>query len=56
MRNSFEFEELDEPVDLQVHTRVPEKWLLLDSETGQVYVGNKGGYWDRLHKVIRSED
>lgn len=56
MRNSFEFEELDEPVDLQVHTRVPAKWLLLDSETGQVYVGNKGGYWDRLDPVIKTKE
>lgn len=56
MRNSFEFEELDEPVNLKVYTRVPAKWMLMDSETGQVYIGNKNGYWDRLDPVIKKED
>jgi hypothetical protein len=32
----------------------PTKWILMDRETGQIYQGNPGGYWDRLdpvHKV-----
>lgn len=53
MRNSFEFEELDESVTLQVHTLSPKKWMLIDRETGQVYTGNKNGYWDRLEPVIK---
>ena len=53
MRNSFEFEELDETVTLQVYTLSPKKWMLVDRETGQVYTGNKNGYWDRLEPVIK---
>jgi len=26
---------------------------LLDRETGQIYQGNSGGYWDRLDPVIK---
>lgn len=53
MRNSLEFEETDQPIDLKVNTKSPSKWLLIDRETGQVYQGNKGGYWDRLDPVIK---
>jgi hypothetical protein len=31
----------------------PSKWLLVDRETGQVYQGNAGGYWDKLKTVER---
>jgi len=55
MRDSFEFEELDEDVILKVQTLAPTKWLLIDRETGQVYVGSKKGYWDRLDPVIKKE-
>ena len=55
MRNGFEFEELDEPVDLQVHTISPTKWMLIDRETGQVYTGNNNGYWDRLEPITKKE-
>lgn len=55
MRNGFEFEELNEAVDLEIHTRVPTKWMLMDRETGQVYVGNKNGFWVRLDPVIKKE-
>jgi hypothetical protein len=27
-------------VDLSIHTRVPDKWILIDMETGQVYRGS----------------
>jgi hypothetical protein len=56
MRNSFEFEELDEAVTLQVYTLSPKKWMLIDRETGQVYTGNEGGYWDRLDPVIKQKE
>jgi hypothetical protein len=53
MRNPKEFKELADSVDLIVHTRSPEKWILLDRETGETYQGNTGGYWDRLDPVIK---
>jgi hypothetical protein len=47
-RNHHTYLELENPVDLVVHTKSPQKWLLIDRETGQVYEGNKTGAWDRL--------
>jgi hypothetical protein len=55
MRNPKEFKELADSVDLIVHTRSPEKWILLDRETGETYQGNVGGYWDRLDPVIKNK-
>jgi hypothetical protein len=55
MRNPKEFKELGDSVDLIVHTRSPEKWILLDRETGETYQGNNGGYWDRLDPVIKNK-
>jgi hypothetical protein len=53
MKKIKEFEEFDEPVDLVVHTKCPEKWLLIDRETGEIYQGNYAGHWDRLDPVIK---
>ncbi len=39
------------PVDLVVHTKAPEKWKLIDMETGQEYIGSaepgEYGLWIR---------
>jgi hypothetical protein len=47
-----EVEEYDEPTDLTIHTKAPGKWLLIDLETGQEYIGSKTpnlyGKWMRL--------
>jgi hypothetical protein len=55
-RNSFVFKEEKNAISLTVKTLSPEKWLLIDRETGQVYQGNPGGYWDRLDPAKRKED
>jgi len=55
MREQKKFEELVEPIDLIVHTRCPEKWILIDKETGEIYQGNSNGYWDRLDPVIKDK-
>ena len=47
-RNQYVYPELEQPVDLVVHTKSPQKWILIDRETGQVYVGNDRGVWDKL--------
>jgi len=44
----------DQAIILKVKTKRPEKWLLIDRETGQVYQGNTNGYWDRLDPVIKN--
>lgn len=31
--------ELKEPITLTVYTKCPEKWMLVDKETGEVYIG-----------------
>lgn len=51
-RKQLIFKEEDSEVFLVVKTLAPTKWLLLDRETGQMYQGNPGGYWDRLDPVI----
>lgn len=38
---SFSAPSLEEPVVLSVTTKCPEKWLLVDRETGQVYEGSR---------------
>ena len=42
-RNSMIFgkkTELKNDIELKIITRFPEKWILIDSETSQVYSGN----------------
>ena len=55
MKKIKEFIEFDSPIDLIVHTRCPEKWLLIDRETGKIYQGNSVGHWDRLDPVIKNK-
>jgi hypothetical protein len=55
MRKQKEFKEVDDPIDLIVHTKSPEKWMLIDKETGEIYQGNAGGYWDRLDPVFKNK-
>jgi len=47
-----EVEEFSSAVNLTIHTKAPGKWLLIDLETGQEYIGsavpNKYGRWLRL--------
>ena len=54
MRSGRPIKELRDPIILQVTTKCPDKWLLIDTETGQAYQGNEGGYWDRLDPVIKN--
>ena len=53
MRFNKEYTSLNEAVDLNVHTKSPTKWILIDRETGQTYQGNDNGCWDRLDPVIK---
>jgi hypothetical protein len=47
-RNHHVYPEIKNPIDLVVHTKSPEKWILLDRETGETYVGSADGYWQKL--------
>ena len=55
MRKGRDIPVTEHPTVLTVNTRCPEKWVLVDTETGQTYKGNAGGYWDRLDPVKREE-
>jgi hypothetical protein len=55
MRNAKKFKELADPINLIVHTKSPEKWILIDKETGETYQGSSGGHWDRLDPVIKNK-
>jgi hypothetical protein len=46
-RPAKEYPELSEPITLTVYTKSPQKWMLVDRETGQVYEG-ANGYWEKL--------
>jgi hypothetical protein len=54
-----EVEEFDKAVDLTIHTKAPEKWLLIDLETGQEYIGsdkpNLYGKWKRIKDAIKNK-
>lgn len=55
MKFNKKYKTFKKSIDLLVHTKCPEKWLLIDRETGQIYQGNNGGYWDRLDPVIKDK-
>jgi hypothetical protein len=55
MRDRNNFKELEGAVELTVKTKCPEKWLLIDRETGQVFQGSNQGHWDRLDPVTKGE-
>jgi hypothetical protein len=55
MRKQKKFKQLDQPINLIINTKCPEKWILIDRETGETYQGNVGGYWDRLDPVIKNK-
>ena len=53
MRNLKKFEEIEQPIALTVRTKCAEKYLLIDRETGDMFIGNSMGFWDRLDPVTR---
>lgn len=53
-KSTRKIEELESPVNLVIHTKCPSKWILIDTETGESYQGNNGGYWDKLKIFVRS--
>ena len=52
LKDGSEVDSFDHPIDLIIHTKAPGKWLVVDLETGQEYIGadvpNKYGRWLRL--------
>jgi hypothetical protein len=52
LKNGVQVYELEEPVELIIKTKSPMKWLLIDRETGEQYIGTTprdGDYhWSKL--------
>ena len=50
--------ELDEPMALIVNTKVPHKWILQDTETGEIYRGTTettiGKQWEKVIEINES--
>ena len=41
LKDGSEVDAFDNPVDLIIHTKCPEKWKLVDMETGEEYLGSE---------------
>jgi hypothetical protein len=53
-RKKIKYPELENSITLKVKTKAPEKWLLLDRETGQAYQGSSSGNWDKLLPIKKN--
>lgn len=51
--NGKEVQELDQPTTLIIHTKCPEKWKLIDMQTGQCYTGTTNS---KLYKHWKEHD
>jgi hypothetical protein len=40
LKDGSEVDSFDHPIDLIIHTKAPGKWLVIDLETGQEYIGS----------------
>jgi len=49
MAKQVEFKKLDEKVSIALKTFYPEKYLLVDRETGDVFVAKETGEWELVH-------
>jgi hypothetical protein len=57
-KSGVEIEDLDIPCVLLITTKSPDKYLLIDRETGELYQGLKprqGYAWDKVAKLDESE-
>ena len=56
LTNGTSVYELEQPVELVVRTRAPMKWLLVDRETGEMYIGAQPKEGEKhWHKIPESE-
>lgn len=51
--NNNKIEELDQAIELKVITKCPQKWLLIDQETGQVYRGTEHPKVGKMWQLIQ---
>jgi hypothetical protein len=48
MRKQIEFSQLDEQMVISLFTDCPEKYLLIDRETGNVFIARETGEWELI--------
>jgi hypothetical protein len=50
LKNGTEAEEFEFPISLKVYTKCPSKYMLVDLETGEEYIGQKHQkkHWKRI--------
>ena len=53
LKDGSEVDSFDSPVELIIHTKAPEKWKLVDLETGEEYLGSEIG--TDFAEVLRSK-
>jgi hypothetical protein len=56
LKNSKKVAELESAITLTVVTKCPEKWILIDQETGELYTGHatEGKHsWKKLNLSIK---
>lgn len=53
LKDGSEVDSFDTPVELIIHTKAPEKWKLIDLETGEEYLGSEIG--TNFAEILRSK-
>lgn len=53
LKDGSQVESHDKPIDLIIHTKAPEKWKLIDLETGEEYLGSEIG--TNFAEILRSK-
>ena len=48
MRKQVEFQEIDEETIITLRTNCPEKYMLIDRETGNVFIARETGEWELI--------
>lgn len=51
-----EVDNYEHPIDLIIHTKAPGKWLIIDLETGEEYIGSEvpyGGFAEVLRAKVQ---
>ena len=55
-----EIPELDNAITLSVYTKAPRKWVLIDTETLEVYKGSNnleiGKQWTKIKKISNAQE
>lgn len=55
LRSGREVQELDKTVELVLRTSVPQKWVLVDMETGELWTASLGLNWMRMPASAHAE-